>query len=340
MLKKIFFFLFLNIIFLNSALTSELNLYSSRHYESDFGLYKKFFNKTGIKVNLISGKHKALEKRIIEEGDECIADLYIVSDAGRLYNMQSKNLFQIINSDYLDKNVPKNLKNNYWYPISKRARIFFFDPLKTSSDSLKNINYEDLANPKWKGKILIRKADNIYNQSLVASMIEIHGIEKAKSWVNGLVKNMARSPKGNDRAQILGVASGEGEIAVANSYYFALMLSGQKGNEQKKAAERLKPFFPNQENRGTHMNISGAGILKNSPNKKNAIKFIEFLLTEDAQKHIVSNNFEYPVTKNILPHQIIIDMGLNFKQDTTTKVSSYGKWQSTALKIMIEAGWK
>ena len=336
--KFLFFFISLLIFFDNSH-SNEVNIYTARHYESDIELYKYFTDKTGIKVNFISGKAKALEKRIEEEGKDCKGDLYIVADAGRLYSVYKKGLLQKINSKILETKIPSHLRTEYWFAIAKRARIFYYDPSKLFANDIKNMTYEDLAKTKWKGKILIRASNNIYNQSLVASLIENNGIEETKKWVAGLVKNMARNPKGNDRAQILGVASGEGEIAIANTYYYALMLSGKKGEDQKRAAKKLKPFFPNQAHRGTHINISGGGVLKYSKNKNNAIKFLEFLLSEKAQKHIVNNTFEYPIIENIRPNRLIEEMGLGFKQDKT-KVSSFGKWQAEALKIMTESGWK
>jgi len=205
---------------------------------------------------------------------------------------------------------------------------------------LKGFSYEDLADSKWKGKVVIRKSNNIYNQSLVASLIANNGKKKTAEWAKGLVNNMARKPKGNDRAQILAVAAGEAELAVANTYYIALMLSGKKGPEQQAAAKKVKPFFPNQEGRGTHMNISGGGVLKHAPNKANAINLLEFLLTKEAQEHIVNNTFEYPMIYGVKPNILVAQFGLDFKQDLKTKVSKYGKNQAEALKIMSEAGWE
>ena len=187
---------------------------------------------------------------------------------------------------------------------------------------------------------MIRKSNNVYNQSLVASLIANNGKKKTAEWAKGIVNNMARTPKGNDRAQILAVAAGEADYAVANTYYIALMLSGKKGPEQQAAAKKVKPFFPNQDGRGTHMNISGGGVLKHAPNKANAIKLLEFLLTKEAQQHIVNNTFEYPMIEGVEPNKLITQFGLGFKQDLKTKVSKYGKDQADALKIMTEAGWE
>ena len=317
---------------------NEVNIFSARHYDSDVQLYKKFTAKTGIKVNVVSGKDKALQKRITEEGKDCIADLYITADAGRLGTFQAKGMFQRASSSALKEAIPSNFRSPYWFGIAKRARVIYYNPSRTNPPS--NFRYEDLADPKYKGKVVIRKSNNVYNQSLVASLIANNGKKKTAEWARRLVKNMARKPKGNDRAQILAVAAGEADYAVANTYYIALMLSGKKGAEQQAAAKKVIPFFPNQDGRGTHMNISGGGVLKYAPNKANAIKLLEFLLTKEAQQHIVNNTFEYPMIDGVEPNKLIAQFGLNFKQDLKTKVSKYGKNQATALKIMTEAGWE
>ena len=336
---KILIFLITIIFNFSNILATEVNIFSSRHYESDTELYKKFTSKTGIKVNIISGKDNALHKRIVEEGKDCLGDLYFTADAGRLGAFELQGLFQKgVNSEFIKKNIPQNFRSNYWVGIAKRARVIFYNPTKTNPP--KNLNYEDLSKEIFKGKIAIRQSNNIYNQSLVASIIEHNGLNETQEWIKGLVKNFARQPKGNDRAQILAVAAGEAEYAIANTYYLALMLSGKKGEEQKNAAKKVIPYFPNQKNRGTHMNISGAGILKYAPNKQNAIKLLEFLLTKDSQTHIVNNTFEYPIIKGAEPNKLIAQFGTNFKQDLNTNVSVYSKRQSEALKIMTEAGWK
>ena len=236
--------------------------------------------------------------------------------------------------------VPSNFRTAYWTGIAKRARIIYYSPERVSQVDLKGLTYEGLADPKWKGKIVIRKSNNVYNQSLVASLIQNNGKKKTAEWAKDVVLNMARDSKGNDRAQILAVAAGEADLAVANTYYLALMLSGKKGPEQQAAAKKVKPFFPNQDDRGTHMNISGGGILRYSPNKANAIKLLEFLLTKEAQEHIVNNTFEYPMIDGVRPHKLVVQMGLGFKQDLKTKVASYGKKQADALEVMLAAKWK
>ena len=323
------------------AIASEVNVFSARHYDSDIQLYEKFTAKTGIKVNVVSGKSGALEKRIIEEGADSKADLYITADAGRLGAFDAKGMLQLgLTSDIIKAAVPSNFRTSKWVGIAKRARIVYFAPERVSGAELVGLTYESLADPIWNGRLVIRKSNNIYNQSLVASLVKNNGKKATAEWAKAVVSNMARDPKGNDRAQILAVAAGEADIAVANTYYLALMLSGKKGAEQQEAAKKVKPFFPNQNDRGTHMNISGAGLVKGAPNKENAIKLVEFLLSTEAQEHIVNNTFEYPMIEGVSPHPLVVNMGLDFKQDLKTKVVNYGKKQADALEVMLAAGWK
>ena len=323
------------------ALAAEVNVYSARHYDSDIQLYEKFTAATGITVNVVSGKDKALQKRITEEGADCIGDLYITADAGRLGAFQAKGMLQRAGwSKAIKDSVSNNFRSAQWVGIAKRARIMYYSPERVSANDLNGMTYEGLTDPKWKGRVVIRKHNNIYNQSLVASLIKNNGKTATATWAKGVVANMARDSKGNDRAQILAVAAGEADIAVANTYYHALMLSGKKGAEQQAAAKKVMPFFPNQQDRGTHMNISGVGMLKYAPNKANAVKLVEFLLTKEAQEHIVNNTFEYPMIDGVEPHKLVVQMGLGFKQDLKTKVSSYGKKQADALEVMLAAKWK
>tara|TARA_B100000686_G_scaffold57946_1_gene62221 strand:- start:2972 stop:3988 length:1017 start_codon:yes stop_codon:yes gene_type:complete len=337
-MKKIIILSLISIFTFSSVLANEVNIFSARHYDSDVQLYEKFTAKTGIKVNVVSGKDKALQKRIKAEGKDCVGDLYITADAGRLGAFQSEGMFQRgASSAGIKKAVSSNFRTAYWTGIAKRARVIYYNPSKITPRS--DMSYEDLANPMFKGKVVIRQSNNVYNQSLVASLIQNNGSKKTFEWAKGIVSNFARPAKGNDRAQILAVAAGEADYAVANTYYIALMLSGKKGPEQQAAAKKVVPFFPNQNGRGTHMNISGGGILKHAPNKKNAIKLLEFLVTPEAQKHIVDNTFEYPIIDGVEPNLLISQFGLGFKQDLKTKVSAYGKRQAEALKIMTEAGW-
>jgi iron(III) transport system substrate-binding protein len=323
------------------ALAAEVNVFSARHYDSDIQLYEKFTAVTGIKVNVVSGKDKALQKRITEEGTDCIGDLYITADAGRLGAFQAKGMLQRAGwSKAIKDSVSNNFRSAQWVGIAKRARIMYYSPERVSANDLNGMTYEGLSDPKWKGRIVIRKSNNVYNQSLVASLIKNNGKNATATWAKGVVANMARDSKGNDRAQILAVAAGEADIAVANTYYHALMLSGKKGAEQQAAAKKVMPFFPNQQDRGTHMNISGAGMLKHAPNKANAVKLVEFLLTKEVQEHIVNNTFEYPMIAGVSPNELVPGADLSFKQDLKTSVKSYADKQADALEVMLESGWK
>ena len=323
----------------SSLLANEVNIFSARHYDSDVQLYEKFTSKTGIKVNVVSGKSGALEKRIVEEGADSKADLYITADAGRLGTFES-NLQGGLSNAAIKAAVPSNFRTSKWVGIAKRARIVYFAPERVTGAELSGLTYESLADPKWKGRLVIRKSNNIYNQSLVASLVKNNGKAKTAEWSKAVVANMARTPKGNDRAQIMAVAAGEADIAVANTYYHALMLSGKKGAEQQEAAKKVMPFFPNQQDRGTHINISGAGMLKHAPNKANAVKLVEFLLSTEAQNHIVNNTFEYPMISGVKPNDLVPGKEMNFVMDTKTSVKSYGAKQADALEVMLAAGWK
>ena len=224
---------------------------------------------------------------------------------------------------------------------AKRARIIYYSPERVSGAELSGLTYEGLADPKWKGRLVIRKSSNIYNKSLVASLIANNGKKATAEWAKGVVSNMAREPKGNDRAQIMAVAAGEADIAVANTYYLALMLSGKKGAEQQEAAKKVKAFFPNQDGRGTHMNISCAALVKGAPNKANAVALVDYLLSPAAQEHFTNNTFEFPMIAGVSPSPLVVNnLGLDFKQDLKTKVSTYGKNQAAALEVMTAAGWK
>ena len=339
-MKKINILAMFLTFFTNLSFAAEVNVFSARHYASDIQLYKKFTEKTGIKVNVVSGKDKALQKRITEEGEDSKADIYITADAGRLAAFDAKGMFQNSMTPAIKAVVPKNFRSTNWTGIAKRARIMYYSPERVNANELNGMTYEGLADPKWKGRVVIRKSNNIYNQSLVASLVKHNGKKATCEWSKSVVSNMARDSKGNDRAQILAVAAGEADLAVANTYYLALMLSGKKGAEQQAAAKKVLPFFPNQGDRGTHMNISGGGVLKNAPNPENAKKLLEFLLTKEAQKHIVNNTFEYPMIEGVEPHDLVKQMGLSFKQDLNTKVVNYEKNQAIALECMLSARWK
>ena len=338
---EIFVVLIITFVTVGSAFAKEVNLYTSRHYDSDDALYQKFTDKTGIKVNVISGKGKALMERLASEGASSPADVFITVDAGNLWKVQKDGMFQSINSSMVDNIVPANLRgpNNEWVGIAKRSRVIYYNPVTVSSDEMEGLSYEDLSDPKWKGRVAIRSSGNMYNQSLVSSLIANHGVDATEAWAKDFVGNFARKPEGNDRAQIMAVANGEADIAVANSYYIGLMLSGKKGEEQQSAARKVELHFPGQNGRGAHINVSGAGLLKNAPNKGNAVKFIEFLLTDEAQSHIVNNTYEFPMREGVAPSDLIAQFGSGFKEDQTA-VASYGEFNPEAVKLMDRAGWQ
>jgi iron(III) transport system substrate-binding protein len=342
-MRKISIFALIASLFASSVvMASEVNVFNARHYKADGELYSKFTNMTGIKVNLINGKSGALEKRILSEGADSSADLYITADAGRCGAMDAKGALQSgLTSAAIKDAVPKTFRTNKWVGIAKRARIIYYSPERVTGAELSGMTYEGLADPKWKGRLVIRKSSNIYNKSLVASLIKNNGKKATAEWAEGVVANMARTPTGNDRAQIMAVAAGEADIAVANTYYLALMLSGKKGAEQQEAAKKVKAFFPNQNDRGTHMNVSCAALVKGAPNKANAIKLVEFLLTPQSQEHFTNNTFEFPMINGVSPSPLVVNnLGLDFKQDMKTKLASYGKNQAAAVEVMTAAGWK
>ena len=340
-LNKSLPFLIILTLFGNLSISSEVNIYTSRHYDSDSKLYDDFKELTGIEVNIISAKSAALIERIKSEGKNSPADVFITVDAGNLWKVQDLGLFTRIKSNKIDDIVPARLRgaNNEWIALAKRARVIFYNSEKFTSDELNTLNYEDLSSSKWKNKIAIRSSNNLYNQSLVASMIANYGEAFTEKWAKGLVNNFVRKPQGNDRSQIIAVANNEADLAIANSYYLGLMLSGKKGDKQLNAGKKVKILFPSQNKNGTHINISGAGILKTSKNYSNAVKFLEFMLTENAQKHLVENTYEYPINTKVEPSKLIAQFGLDFKEDDID-VTNFGKFNSAALKLMDRVGWQ
>ncbi|MGD1699164.1 Fe(3+) ABC transporter substrate-binding protein [Dapis sp. BLCC M229] len=314
-----------------------INLYSSRHYDTDQALYDSFTKKTGLKVNLIEGKGDELIERIKSEGANSPADVFITVDAGRLWRAQATGILQPVSSSTLNSKIPANLRSpeNLWFGFSKRARVIMYNKDKVKPSELSS--YEDLATDKWKGKIVIRSSSNIYNQSLIASLIEIHGMSDAESWAKGFVANFARPPEGNDTAQIKAVAAGIGDVGIANSYYLARLKKSSKG-EDKAVAEKVGMFFPNQDGRGTHINISGGGVVKTAPNKEGAIKFLEHLTSPEAQKIFSEGNNEYPVVAGVPVPSVLTTFG-DFKTDSTN-VAVYGKLNADAIKLMDRVGWK
>lgn len=317
-----------------------VNIYSARHYQTDDALYAGFTEKTGIEINRIEGKSDALIERIKSEGANSPADVFITVDAGRLWRGEKADLFQSIESDALRKAVPENLRHpdGLWFGFSTRARLIYYDKSKIQPGEIKT--YEDLADPKWKGKVCIRSSSNIYNQSLLSSLIAEHGEEGAREWAEGVVANMARKPVGGDTDQIRGIGAGECQIAVANSYYFARLIANP---EEKELVEKVGVVFPNQdgpngEGRGAHVNVSGAGVLKHAPHKEAAVKFLEYLASPEAQRYFAEGNNEYPVVEGVETTAAVKKLGTGFKVDPVN-VAVYGSNQAKAQMIFDSVGW-
>jgi iron(III) transport system substrate-binding protein len=316
---------------------SEVNLYTSRHYDVDNELYKKFEEETGIKVNVIKDEADVLIERIKREGTATKADLLLTADVGRLYRAKEEGLLQSVSSDKLSKQIPEKLRDvdDMWVGLTKRARILVYNKDKVKPEELST--YEALTEDKWKGRVLVRSSESVYNQSLLASFIEIDGEEKAKEWAQGLVNNFAQNPEGGDRDQAKAIAAGVGDVAIMNSYYFGQMLNSSEP-EEVKVAENLGVFFPNQETTGTHVNISGAGVVNGSKNAENAVKLLEFLTDVDAQSEFASANYEYPVNENVEPSELLQSWG-DFKEQDIP-LSTLGENNAEAIMIFNEVGWK
>tara|TARA_B100000686_G_scaffold355182_1_gene470752 strand:+ start:4122 stop:5300 length:1179 start_codon:yes stop_codon:yes gene_type:complete len=313
---------------------NEINLYSARKEHLIKPLTDSFTESTGIKVNIITAKAAQLHQRIVREGDSSKADVLLTVDAGNLWKASNDNLLQEINSNFLNSRIKSKYKdpNNKWFGLSLRARIIVYSTDRVKKNEL--IGYKYLANPIFKNRILIRSSSNIYNQSLIAHMISKYGINEAEKWAAGMVNNFARNPAGGDRDQIKAVAAGEGDIAVVNSYYIAKMLN----SDNKDLFNSLSIYFPSDDDMGTHLNISGAALLKNAPNAENAIKFIEFLVSDKAQSIYSNSNFEYPVVENIEISDILQSFGIYTEDNILT--SEYGKLGAEAIKIADRVGWK
>ena len=311
-----------------------VNVYSARHYDTDMALYERFTEETGISVNLIEGGSDALIERIVNEGKFSPADMMITVDAGRLWRAAQKDIFQAVESPLLNQRIPDHLRHpeGLWFGLSKRARVIVYNK---SQDLNKTVTrYEDLTQPALQGQVCMRSSGNIYNLSLLASVIEANGAEAAQTWANGLVANFARKPQSNDTGQLRAVAAGECGITVANTYYLGRILGSDKAADRA-VAEKLGVLFPNQDGRGSHVNISGAGITKYAPNKANAIRFLEYLTSDYAQKLFAEGNNEYPVVGDVTGP--VAALG-TFKEDQMS-ASVLGERQAEAVKIFDRAGW-
>lgn len=320
----------------SAAAQDVVNVYNSRHYASDEQLYADFTEATGIEVNVVEGKHDELIQRLANEGANSPADVLITVDAGRLALAAEKELLQPVATPVLMQAVPPHLRHpdGLWYGISARARVLVYAVDRVEPTQLST--YEALAEPRFKGEVLTRSSSNVYTLSLVGSILEALGPEETEAWAEGMVANFARPPEGGDTDQIKAVAAGQGDVAIANTYYVGRLMDSDDP-EDKAVAEKVAVFFPNQQGRGTHVNISGAGVTKHAPNEENAVKLLEYLVTE-GQRYFADVNFEYPVNPEVEPHPILASFG-DFKQDTLN-AATYAANSIEAAKIMDRVGWK
>lgn len=319
----------------SSGLT--VNVYSARHYDSDAQLFTQFTKETGIKVNLVEGKDDELLERIKSEGKNSPADVFITVDAGRLWRAQQKDLFQPVTSQVLTQRIPANLRHpqGLWFGLTKRARVIAYNKAKVQPQQIKK--YEDLTQPQWQKQVCVRSSNNVYNQSLLGSMVASQGEAATEVWAKGLVKNFARPPQGGDIDQIKAVAVGECQVALVNHYYYLRMQHGTKEADRAIAA-KVGLIFPNQADRGTHVNISGAGLVAHAPHREAGIKLIEFLSGAAAQKIFAEGSDEYPVVTDAAMGDRLKALGA-FKSDAVN-VSAYGSHNEAVVKIADRAGWK
>ena len=315
----------------------EVNLYTSRHYDTDEQLYEQFTEETGIEVNVIEGDADELIERIKSEGANTPADVFMTVDVGRLWRAQQAEILQPVSSSVLESEVPTNLRSSEsdWFGLSQRARVIIYNKEQVEPTELST--YEALAQPQWQDRVCVRSSSNIYNQSLVAAKIEEKGVDQTQEWAKGMVDNFARAPEGNDTDQIKAVASGECDVALVNHYYVA-RLEQENDPEAQEITANVGVFFPDQNEGGTHVNISGGGVVKNAPHPENAVKFLEFLVTPEAQEILANANYEYPVVADVEPDPAIASFG-EFKP-SELDIAAYGEKNAEAVELMDRVGWK
>lgn len=321
----------------SGAHAATVNIYSYRQEALIKPQLEAFKKATGISYNLITGSAGGLLQRLKNEGANSPADILFTVDAGMLYRAEEMGLLQPVRSEILEATIPARFRNpeGYWFGLGIRARAIFYSADRVKPSELSS--YEDLTNAKWKGRILIRSSSNIYNQSLMASLIHYHGKEKAEGWARGIVANMARKPQGGDTDQIRAVAAGEGDIAIANNYYYARLMASSKAKD-KQVTDKVKVFWPNQDGRGTHVNISGAAITKSAKNKESAIKLLEFLVGPKAQKIYAEVGHEFPVRDKVGLGPIVQKMS-TFKMDPLP-LKVLGDNNAEAVRLFDRVGWR
>jgi iron(III) transport system substrate-binding protein len=319
-----------------------LNLYSARHYQTDEQLYSNFTKETGIKINRIEADDNALLERLKNEGKNSPADVILMVDAARLWRAQIEGLFQPVQSKVLDKRIPENLrskddgKGSEWYGFSTRGRIIVYNKDTVKPEDVST--YESLADPKNKGKVCTRSGSHPYMLSLIGSMIERNGEKATEDWAKGVVTNFARPPRGGDTDQIKGVATGECGVAVANTYYYVRLLRSTKP-EDKELISKVGFIWPNQKTSGVHLNISGGGVAKNAPHREAAVKFLEYLASDEAQAYFANGNNEWPVVSSAVAENPALESLGKFKAENIS-IATIGKNQIAAQKILDRVGYK
>ena len=319
-----------------SAQEKTLNLYSARHYQTDEALYANFTRQTGIKINRIEAKEEELLERIRNEGANSPADIFLTVDAARLAKADELGLFAPVKSGILEERIPANLRSPDWFAFSTRARVIIVNKDLVKAEEVPS--YEDLASPKLKGKVCSRSGSHPYNISLMAALIAHLGETRAEEWSRGVVANFARAPKGGDTDQIKSVAAGECGVAVSNTYYLARLLRSEKP-EDRRLMERVTIIWPNQKSFGTHINISGGGMLKTAPNKESAVRFLEYLAGDDAQRYFADGNNEWPAVASVMIRNPALDAMGKFKPDSLP-VATLAKTAVAAQRIYDRVGWK
>lgn len=323
--------------FAGQVLAKEVNVYSARHYDSDEQIYEAFTEKTGIEVNVLAGNSDQLIERIQREGVASPADIMMTVDAGRLWRAEQEGIFQSVDSEVLNERLPASMRHpeGLWFGFSQRARAIFYDRSEIDPSTIDS--YEDLADPRFEGEVCIRSSNNIYNQSLLASLVEYHGAEGAEEWAQGVVDNMARDPEGGDTDQLKAVANDVCDLAVANDYYYARLLHSEDVADRE-IARQVGVIFPNQDGRGTHVNVGGAGVVAGAPNRENAVRFLEFLASDTAQEIFAYGNYEYPVVESVKKDPVLESWG-NFKKDSLN-ISKLGENNPEAIRIFDRVGWR
>jgi iron(III) transport system substrate-binding protein len=322
----------------STAQESAVNIYSSRHYQTDQALYEGFTKATGIRVSRIEASDDALMQRIRSEGARSPADVLITVDAGRLWRIQEAGLFQPVRSQTLENRIPAVFReaDGHWFGYSLRARVIAYNKEKVKPAEVPT--YESLADPKWKGRVCVRSSTNVYNLSMMGALIERLGEAQAEQWARAVRENFAREPKGGDTDQIKSVAAGECDVALANHYYYARLARSSKP-EEKAFADKVGLVFPNQSSSGTHVNVSGAGVLKNAPNREAAIRFLEYLASDEAQRYFADGNNEWPIVPGAQVTNPALSAFGEFRYDPIN-VAVLGRNQASAQKLFDRVGWK